>query len=330
MDSAACFACLPEDVKQTLKLQLLCEILNGGGGGGGGVTSAIAGNGISVDQATGAVTISNSGVIALLAGAGIAVDQSAGTVTIDNAGVTSIIAGDGINIDQSTGDVTISVGPPSGSGLVPIVTNNTGDAAAGLWNVVNGYVRQYGNTVYATPGITTLQVSNSFINGFNGVFEPGNNIPSVTYVYFGGQKYSGIDITGAINLATLESGPSNFVQFLDGIGSAVNQEIILNDALVLTSITFDVPANLERLTVDNAPLLISFSASATTSLSYLRITNAALSQSVVNSILVDLDSHGILNGTVNLSGQTPAAPPSGAGITAAANLVINGWTVTTD
>lgn len=52
-------ACLSPGQQRIVLLQLLCEIANGGGGGGG-VTSIIAGAGISVDAATGAVTITNT------------------------------------------------------------------------------------------------------------------------------------------------------------------------------------------------------------------------------------------------------------------------------
>lgn len=120
MDAAACFACLPEDQKQTLKLQLLCEILNGGGGGGG-VTSILAGTGISVDAATGDVTVTNSGV-------------------------TSIIAGDGISIDAATGAVTITATGTGGTdtfwipaaGQIPQVTNGSGvSSTQSTTNLVN-------------------------------------------------------------------------------------------------------------------------------------------------------------------------------------------------
>lgn len=83
MDAAACFACLPEDQKQTLKLQLLCEILNGGGGGGG-VTSIIAGTGIDVDTPTGDVTVGLANT-AVTPGAYGSATQSV-TLTVDAQG----------------------------------------------------------------------------------------------------------------------------------------------------------------------------------------------------------------------------------------------------
>lgn len=57
-----CFSisCLSEDNQRVARLQLLCDILATQGGGGGGVTSILAGAGISVDAATGDVTITNT------------------------------------------------------------------------------------------------------------------------------------------------------------------------------------------------------------------------------------------------------------------------------
>lgn len=50
----------------------------------------------------------------------------------------------------------------------------------------------------------------------------------------------------------------------------------------------------------------------------------------VNSVLANLVSNGQSGGTLDISSQTPSAPPTGAGITDAATLVTNGWSVTTD
>jgi hypothetical protein len=55
-----------------------------------------------------------------------------------------------------------------------------------------------------------------------------------------------------------------------------------------------------------------------------------LTVSAVNNILIQLDNNGLLNGNCALHNQTPAAPPSGAGATAKANLIGKGWTVNTN
>lgn len=55
-----------------------------------------------------------------------------------------------------------------------------------------------------------------------------------------------------------------------------------------------------------------------------------LTSAEVNSVLADLVANGLSGGNVTLDGQSVAAPPTGAGITDAATLVTNGWSVTTD
>ena len=52
-----------------------------------GVTSLVAGTGIGVSAATGAVTVSNTGVTSIVAGTGISISSATGAVTITNTGV---------------------------------------------------------------------------------------------------------------------------------------------------------------------------------------------------------------------------------------------------
>ena len=54
-----------------------------------GVSSAVAGTGISVSGATGAVTFANTGVTSAIAGTGIGVSAATGGVTFTNSGVTT-------------------------------------------------------------------------------------------------------------------------------------------------------------------------------------------------------------------------------------------------
>ncbi len=75
-----------------------------------GVTALAAGNGINVDQATGAVTITNNGLLSATAGAGIDVTTTNGAATIANTGVTSLTGtANQVTVDQATGGVTLSL-----------------------------------------------------------------------------------------------------------------------------------------------------------------------------------------------------------------------------
>lgn len=55
-----------------------------------------------------------------------------------------------------------------------------------------------------------------------------------------------------------------------------------------------------------------------------------LTSAQVDAVLVALDGNGIANGSVNLSGQIPPAPPTPTGLTAKTSLEGKGWTVTVD
>jgi hypothetical protein len=96
---------------------------NGRTGSVQGVSAAVAGDGISVSGATGAVTITNAGVTRAVAGTGISVSANTGTVTITNSGVTSLAAGTGVAVSAGTGAVTVTnIGVQSFNGATGAVT----------------------------------------------------------------------------------------------------------------------------------------------------------------------------------------------------------------
>lgn len=84
--------------------------------------------------------------------------------------------------------------------------------------------------------------------------------------------------------------------------------------------------NLYLNTTGLASLDISFNRS----LGRLECFNNSLSSANINAILAALVAAGITNGVLLCNDQTPAAPPTGQGITDAATLESRGWTVTTD
>lgn len=108
-----------------------------------GVTSAVAGTGISVSGATGAVTITNTApdqTVSITAGTGISVSGTYPSFTIANSGVTSLTGtASQVTVSASTGSVTLSL--PSTinvdtSGNAATVTNGvytTGSYADPTW-----------------------------------------------------------------------------------------------------------------------------------------------------------------------------------------------------
>lgn len=121
----------------------------------GPVSSVTAGDGISVNSTTGAITVTNDGVTGLASGTGISLNATTGVVSITNSGVTSLVAGTGISINASSGDVTVSMSGSSDYSRVVqarVDGNNSSSAlpATGTWTIPN-------TTVAVTPyrGSTT-------------------------------------------------------------------------------------------------------------------------------------------------------------------------------
>jgi hypothetical protein len=130
------------------------------GGGGGGVTDIQAGSGISVNQNTGSVTITNTGgggVTDIQAGPGIYVNQTTGSVTITNTG------GGGGSQDLAT---TLSYGNYANTSI-----NMNGNSIDNV-STINGYSFPQSisipQTAYAMPfqsGYTTNFNQTIFTSG---------------------------------------------------------------------------------------------------------------------------------------------------------------------
>lgn len=110
----------------------------------GVVTSAVAGTGVSVSAATGAVTFTNSGVTSLVAGSGISISGATGavTVTASGGGVTSL--------NGQTGAVTTTSVNSIGSVAVGGVNSSGGTYAAGS-TVSGGSIVQRTAATQYTP-----------------------------------------------------------------------------------------------------------------------------------------------------------------------------------
>ena len=95
-----------------------------------GVTSfAVSGVGLSTSAATGSITLSNTGVVAISAGDGISINQSTGTVVVTNTryGFTSIaVGGQSSVLADNTTDTLVLI---AGEGI-QLTTNATNDSIA--------------------------------------------------------------------------------------------------------------------------------------------------------------------------------------------------------
>src|ERR1019366_7408514 len=97
----------------------------------------------------------------------------------------------------------------------------------------------------------------------------------------------------------------------------------------MTALSIAGCANLTKLYPNNNSLT-NLDISGSTLINELEVQGNNLPVSVVNSLLVQLDTNGVHGIYAYTSSQTPAAPPSGAGLTAKTNLISKGWGVTTD
>ena len=115
--------------------------------------------------------------------------------------------------------------------------------------------------------------------------------------------------------------------YLDETKGNIELLEVLN-ALQVTSINVDELIGLTTLLLQEHALT-SFTPSVNLPLFNINLLLNSLSVSAINALLVYLDNTGVLNGTAALQ-QNPAAPPSGAGLTAKTNLEAKGWVVQTD
>jgi hypothetical protein len=97
------------------------------------------------------------------------------------------------------------------------------------------------------------------------------------------------------------------------------------DDMGFTSLDFTGITSLRQLYNDNTGLQ-HINITGCVNLDDVQLNNNALTQASVNHVLFTLDDNGLTGGFVNLSGGTNSAP-SGLGATAAANLLVKGWSV---
>jgi Leucine-rich repeat (LRR) protein len=97
----------------------------------------------------------------------------------------------------------------------------------------------------------------------------------------------------------------------------------------LTNLDTATNIELEYLSCNNNQLT-SLDIATNIALKYLYCDNNQLATVSVNSILVNLDNFGLVDGYLNTELQDPLAPPTGAGVPAKDNLIGKGWGVTTD
>ena len=182
------------------------------GGGGGGVTDIQAGSGISVNQNTGSVTITNTGgggggVTDIQAGPGISVNQTTGSVTITNTGggggsqdlATTLnygnYANQTINMNGNSIDNVTTINGVSYPPATPLPENY-------YFGLQSTYANNYSSTQFTSNTITILTTGNYTITWtfvFDNLFQSAGDKQMVSaYGYLQESGGAGFTIQGAI------------------------------------------------------------------------------------------------------------------------------------
>jgi len=124
---------------------------------GGGVTSAVAGSGISVSAATGAVTFTNTGVTSAVAGTGISVSAATGAVTFSIGQSVATGVKPTFNGVNSTGpiDITTAAHPTLGINVGLVIK----ESSTGYAPKINFYDK-LGTTFWASISSSSVGVIN--------------------------------------------------------------------------------------------------------------------------------------------------------------------------
>ncbi len=205
------------------------------------------------------------------------------------------------------GNLTIGTSSPPASTFSFVI--NSASAVARIFALIgiapltgtvdwgDGTVQSFnaiGNHSYAIPGIYTVNIIVDVPANVTRINNDSDNITSV----------SGLNNMPALNYLQINI---NNLSALDVSGNPAMATVV---AFSNSLTAFDISSN---------PNIIT-----------LNLFGSQLPVSDINNILINLDSFGLLNGFVRLDGQTPAAPPSGAGAVAKTSLQGKGWTVITD
>ena len=191
----------------------------------------------------------------------------------------------------------------------------------------------------AITSITGLQNLNNlqrFVADWNSLSSVNlSGLTNLTYVDIsdnevpgteGQRSLTSVNLTGSTALEELRLDDSDFSAGIPNITGLTSLQWLDMDQCGITG----------NVDLSMLPELYGFDLSGNTGLTSVTlfeqvlenviINNAALTEASVNDILAWLDGGGVLNGYVELSGGTNAAP-TGDGLTAVTNLEGKGWSI---
>lgn len=244
------------------------------------------------------------------------------------------------------GDYEFAFGMRVASGNKVKGTIDWGDGSSEPFDLTNDSGTVYIYHVYSTNQFTpqTVKVYFNSVVGFEnleiGQGDLTGDLLSVSNLQavFGASNILEVDADGQDNLTSINVSNLPIQNFyaldcatlhyvnVSGCTNLIDTELFEDDiyeldftgCTSLESATIFLNANLSTVIIEGCPNLI-----------YLDAGDCALSEDVVNNILITLDNNGLENGEVYLQNGTSSAP-TGAGATAASNLMAKGWTVSTN
>ena len=149
----------------------------------------------------------------------------------------------------------------------------------------------------------------------------------IKIVHCGNSSMTTLNILGCSLLDVLDAQGNVGMTALDVSQNPALSELYV-DGSAITSIDLSQNPALEYLGVGNTPLT-TLDITHNSQLTSVNLQQCSLTQAAIDGILTALDGFGLTGGILALEGGTNAAP-TGAGATAAANLIGKGWTVTTN
>ena len=141
-------------------------------------------------------------------------------------------------------------------------------------------------------------------------------------------SYDTLFVPAGIHFLDLEE---NLIPTFDPSGLPIGTEFFYIGHFAMTS--FDaslLPSTINTFYINSAGLSSICSSTLPANLSQFSCEVNTLTEDQINNLLIQLDTNGLSGGSCNTSSQSPAMPPSGAGITAKNNLIAKGWSVITD
>ena len=148
--------------------------------------------------------------------------------------------------------------------------------------------------------------------------------PHLDYLYCASCSLSTLDLSSSISMSHLYCYANNLTEL--NLSNSILMSAVDCGINNITKLDISKNISMSAISAHENWNLTSFSASFSTS--YVDVSNTNLPDggtTGLNQLYIDLDSHGLLNGTASASGST--SPPSGPGITARTNLIGKGWII---